>query len=193
MAVNKSYIKNLTGLSFQVEVKDEASGSTIRDILGGFSGGAFEDKVFMNKTTFDPKFFTQGCMGFSNATACINNSVGTKCKWDSDFNKCWPDMFGETSGSSAYSCSDMCGACNNQTDCTAQTECQWNANIFNPKEKKYVQAKIKTFVDSGQLGPFANAYWGHPAYKLPPEANLMAAAHYLEALDWQREVIKIQA
>ncbi|MBS3121652.1 hypothetical protein J4434_02095 [Candidatus Woesearchaeota archaeon] len=133
MAVNKSYIKNLTGLSFQVEVKDEASGSTIRDILGGFSGGAFEDKVFMNKTTFDPKFFTQGCMGFSNATACINNSVGTKCKWDSDFNKCWPDMFGETSGSSAYSCSDMCGACNNQTDCTAQTECQWNANIFNPK------------------------------------------------------------
>ena len=46
---------------------------------------------------------------------------------------------------------------------------------------------------SGQLGPFANAYWGHPAYKLPPEANLMAAAHYLEALEWQRDVIKIQA
>ncbi|UCD35495.1 MAG: nickel-dependent hydrogenase large subunit, partial [Nitrospiraceae bacterium] len=36
-------------------------------------------------------------------------------------------------------------------------------------------------------------YWGHPAYKLPAEANLMAVAHYLEALDWQREVIKIQA
>ncbi len=46
---------------------------------------------------------------------------------------------------------------------------------------------------SGQLGPFANAYWGHPAYKLPPEANLMAVAHYLEALDWQREVIKAHA
>ena len=58
---------------------------------------------------------------------------------------------------------------------------------------KTVQAKLKTFVDSGQLGPFANGYWGHPAYKLPPEANLMAVAHYLEALDWQRDVIKIQA
>lgn len=58
---------------------------------------------------------------------------------------------------------------------------------------KAVQDKLKSFVASGQLGPFANAYWGHPAYKLPPEANLMAAAHYLEALDWQREVIKIQA
>ncbi len=56
-----------------------------------------------------------------------------------------------------------------------------------------VQKKLKTFVESGQLGPFANAYWGHPAYKLPPEANLMAVAHYLEALDWQKDVIKIHA
>ena len=48
-------------------------------------------------------------------------------------------------------------------------------------------------VDSGQLGPFANAYWGHPAYKLPPEANLMAAAHYLAALDFQREFIRAHA
>jgi Ni,Fe-hydrogenase I large subunit len=56
-----------------------------------------------------------------------------------------------------------------------------------------VQKKLKTFVDSGQLGPFANGYWGHPAYQLPPEANLMAVAHYLEALDWQRDVIRIHA
>ena len=56
-----------------------------------------------------------------------------------------------------------------------------------------IQAKIKAFVDAGQLGPFANGYWGHSAYKLPPEANLMAVAHYLEALDWQREVIKAHA
>jgi Ni,Fe-hydrogenase I large subunit len=58
---------------------------------------------------------------------------------------------------------------------------------------KGVQDKIKAFVDSGQLGLFANAYWGHPAYKLPPEANLMAVAHYLEALDWQRDVIRAHA
>lgn len=58
---------------------------------------------------------------------------------------------------------------------------------------KGVQNKLKVFVERGQLGPFSNAYWGHPAYKLPPEANLMAVAHYLEALDWQRDVIKIQA
>ncbi|MZP29712.1 hydrogenase 1 large subunit [Heliobacterium undosum] len=56
---------------------------------------------------------------------------------------------------------------------------------------KDVQTKLKTFVDSGQLGIFANAYWGHPAYKLPPEANLMAVAHYLEALSWQKEIVKI--
>lgn len=58
---------------------------------------------------------------------------------------------------------------------------------------KGVQDKVKAFVASGRLGPFANAYWGHPAYKLPPEANLMATAHYLEALEWQKDVIKIHA
>lgn len=53
------------------------------------------------------------------------------------------------------------------------------------------QAKLKKFVEAGQLGIFAKAYWGHPAYKLPPEANLMAVAHYLEALAWQRDVVKL--
>jgi hydrogenase large subunit len=54
-----------------------------------------------------------------------------------------------------------------------------------------VQNKLKRFVESGQLGIFANAYWGSPAYKLPPEANLMATTHYLEALDFQKEIVKI--
>lgn len=54
-----------------------------------------------------------------------------------------------------------------------------------------VQKKVQAIVDSGQLSIFANAYWGHPAYKLPPEINLLATAHYLEALDWQSHVTKI--
>ncbi|MEW6182142.1 MAG: nickel-dependent hydrogenase large subunit [Bacillota bacterium] len=58
---------------------------------------------------------------------------------------------------------------------------------------KGIKERVAAFVKSGQLGPFANAYWGHPAYKLPPEADLMAVAHYLEALEWQREVIKAHA
>jgi hydrogenase large subunit len=58
---------------------------------------------------------------------------------------------------------------------------------------KGIQDKLLAFVKNGQLGPFSNGYWGHPAYKLPAEANLMAVAHYLEALEWQKDVIKIQA
>ena len=54
-----------------------------------------------------------------------------------------------------------------------------------------VQDRVKAFVDNGQLGIFTNGYWGHPAYKLPPEVNLIAVAHYLEALDWQRDVIRL--
>jgi hydrogenase large subunit len=56
-----------------------------------------------------------------------------------------------------------------------------------------VKTKLKTFVEQGQLGIFANGYWGHSAYKLPPEANLMAVAHYLDALEWQRDVVKLHA
>jgi len=56
-----------------------------------------------------------------------------------------------------------------------------------------MQKKLKDFVEAGQLGIFAQGYWGHPAYKLPPEANLMAVAHYLEALSWQRDVAKLHA
>jgi len=55
-----------------------------------------------------------------------------------------------------------------------------------------VQKKVKQFADTG-LGIFANGYWGHPAYKLPPEVNLIAVAHYLDALEWQKEVVKIHA
>ncbi len=56
---------------------------------------------------------------------------------------------------------------------------------------KSVQEKLKGFVGSGQLGIFANGYWGHPAMKLPPEVNLIAAAHYLEAFEYQRQINKI--
>jgi hydrogenase large subunit len=63
----------------------------------------------------------------------------------------------------------------------------------SPTYFKGVQDRLQGFVASGQLGLFANGYWGHPAYQLPPEANLMAVAHYLEALNWQKEVIKIHA
>jgi hydrogenase large subunit len=61
----------------------------------------------------------------------------------------------------------------------------------SPAYFRDVQNRIKRFVESGQLGPFANAYWGSPAYKLPAEANLMAVTYYLEALDFQKEIVKI--
>lgn len=53
---------------------------------------------------------------------------------------------------------------------------------------KAVRDRLAAHVASGRLGPFAGGYWGHPAYKLPPEADLMIMAHYLESLDWQRRI-----
>lgn len=75
------------------------------------------------------------------------------------------------------------------TSTLQQSISDWSKS--SPGYFRDVQARLKRFVESGQLGPFANAYWGSPAYKLPPEANLMAVTHYLEALDFQREIVKI--
>jgi len=73
----------------------------------------------------------------------------------------------------------------------AQSISSWP--MSSPGYYRDLQNRLKKFVESGQLGPFRNGYWGHPAYKLPPEANLMAVGHYLEALDFQKEIKKIQA
>jgi [NiFe] hydrogenase large subunit len=62
-----------------------------------------------------------------------------------------------------------------------------------PDYFRQVQQRLQTFVDSGQLGPFNNGYWGHPAYRLTPEANLMAAAHYIEALRLQARTARMHA
>ncbi|MET0088894.1 MAG: nickel-dependent hydrogenase large subunit [Candidatus Thiodiazotropha sp.] len=78
-----------------------------------------------------------------------------------------------------------------QTAALAQSLSNWPK--ASPGYFSDVKKKLKGFVDAGQLGIFAKAYWGHPSYKLPPEANLMAVAHYLEALSWQRDVVKLHA
>ncbi|SQI43868.1 Hydrogenase-2 large chain precursor [Leminorella richardii] len=67
----------------------------------------------------------------------------------------------------------------------------WHQN--SAEEFTKVQNKIKDLVASGQLGIFANGYWGHPAMKLPPEVNLIAVAHYLQALECQRDANRVVA
>jgi hydrogenase large subunit len=65
----------------------------------------------------------------------------------------------------------------------------WKGNSL----ERFTEVKntVKSIIDSGQLSVFTGGYWNHPAYKLPPEANLMAVAHYLDALEFQRSMIRI--
>ena len=58
---------------------------------------------------------------------------------------------------------------------------------------KLVQDRVKKFVEKGNLGPFANAYYGHPTYHLTPEQNLIALSHYLECLRIQRVAAQAKA
>jgi len=71
----------------------------------------------------------------------------------------------------------------------AQSISNWP--LSSPGYFSDLQKRLSGFVESGQLGIFANGYWGHSAYKLPPEVNLIGVAHYLEALNWQKEIVKI--
>ncbi len=64
--------------------------------------------------------------------------------------------------------------------------------LSSPGYFRDVQTRLKKFVESGQLGPFKNGYWDNPAYLLPPEADLMAVTHYLEALDFQKDISAIR-
>ncbi len=83
-----------------------------------------------------------------------------------------------------------------KADPKATSELQMKVSPSHPKSSpgyfRDIQNRLKKFVESGQLGPFKNGYWSNPAYLLPPEADLMAVTHYLEALDFQKEIMKIR-
>jgi len=66
----------------------------------------------------------------------------------------------------------------------AESLSDWTDN--STKQMAAVKQRVAGLVGSGQLGPFAHGYWGHPAMKLSPEINLMAVSHYLQALEYQR-------
>jgi len=76
-----------------------------------------------------------------------------------------------------------------ETSRIAQSISDWPRS--SPEYFKEVQQRIARFVESGQLGIFANGYWGHPQMKLPAEVNLLGVTHYLEALEWQKEIVKV--
>ncbi len=67
----------------------------------------------------------------------------------------------------------------------------WHRNSY--EEIKASQEKLQALVDSGQLGIYGSGYWGHQAMKLAPEVNLLAATHYLQALEYQRSINQVVA
>jgi len=83
-----------------------------------------------------------------------------------------------------------------KADPRATSELQQRVSPSHPKSSpgyfRDIQTRIRKFVESGQLGPFKNGYWTNPAYLLPPEADLMALTHYLEALDFQTEIMTVR-
>lgn len=78
-----------------------------------------------------------------------------------------------------------------KTAALAQSLSDWPGNSVT--EFAAVKEKLTAFVQTGRLGIFGSGYWGHPAMRLSPEVNLMAAAHYLKALDYQKKAAQAVA
>src|ERR1700741_1128422 len=71
----------------------------------------------------------------------------------------------------------------------AESLSPWTRNSRN--ELKAAQDRVNAVASSGQLGIFANGYWGHPAMRLSPEVNLLAFSHYIQALEYQRKALQV--
>ena len=78
-----------------------------------------------------------------------------------------------------------------KTAALAASLSDWPGN--STQQFQAVKDRLAGFVAKGQLGIFANGYWGHPAMKLSPEVNLLAVSHYLQALDYQRKANQVVA
>jgi Ni,Fe-hydrogenase I large subunit len=65
---------------------------------------------------------------------------------------------------------------------------RYHRTPYNASVSHYTRVieRLTRFAQSGQLGPFANGYWGHPKYRFSPEENLVMAGHYLDNLAVQR-------
>jgi hydrogenase large subunit len=74
-------------------------------------------------------------------------------------------------------------------DFAQQIGSTWKGNTV--ERMAQIRDTVQAILDSGQLTIFTGGYWDHPDYRLPPEANLMAVAHYLDALEFQRSMIRI--
>jgi hydrogenase large subunit len=78
-----------------------------------------------------------------------------------------------------------------ETSKLAESLSPWPGN--SAKALAATKERLAGFVSQGQLGIFANGYWGHPAMKLPPNVNLLAVHHYLQALEYQRKALQVVA
>ena len=87
---------------------------------------------------------------------------------------------------------DVTQALQADAEACSKTTYKYSTDPFRNSKAHYenVKQKLKSFVDSGRLGPFANGYWGHSAYKLSAEENLILLSHYLDALKFQSSISK---
>lgn len=203
----KIVIDPITRIEGHLRIEAEVSGGRVADAWSSSTMFRGIEKILKTRDPRDAWYFTQRFCGVCTTVhsiasiRCVENALNTKIPPNAEIIRNiiigiqnvqdhvihfyhlhaldWVDITSALKADPA------------KTAALAASISDWPLN--SPTYFKSVQDKLKAFVGRGRLGPFANAYWGHPAYKLPPEANLMATAHYLEALEWQRDVIRIHA
>jgi Ni,Fe-hydrogenase I large subunit len=203
----KIVVDPITRIEGHLRIEAEVDGGRVNDAWSSSTMFRGIEKILQNRDPRDAWYFTQRFCGVCTtvhsiaSVRCVENALGIKIPENAELIRNliigsqniqdhvvhfyhlqaldWVDI---TSGLNADPA---------KTASLAASISNWPLN--SATYFREVQNRLKAFVATGRLGPFANAYWGHPAYKLPPEANLLATAHYLEALEWQKDMIRMHA
>ncbi len=203
----KIYVDPLTRIEGHLRVEAQVDGGEITDAWSSGTMWRGVELILQNRDPRDAWYFTQRICGVCTtvhalaSVRAVENALGIEIPLNAvlmrnliEAAQYIQDHVIHFYHLHALDWVDVVSALDASPEATAklaQSLSDWpNNGVSNFKA---VQDRLKAFVEAGQLGIFANGYWGHTAMKLPPEANLMAVSHYLEALDFQREFIRIHA
>jgi hydrogenase large subunit len=195
----------ITRIEGHLRIDAEVDGGAVRDAWSSGQMWRGIETILQGRDPRDAWFFTQRICGVCTtvhaitSVRAVENALGIEVPLNAQYIRnlivaghAMHDHIVHFYHLSALDWVDVVSALKADPDKTAalaESLSPWPRN--SRKEMAAVKDKLASFVAGGQLGIFTNGYWGHPAMKLPPEVNLLAVAHYLQALEYQQLALKV--
>ncbi|QJT08251.1 nickel-dependent hydrogenase large subunit [Oceanidesulfovibrio marinus] len=204
----KVVIDPITRIEGHLRIEVEVENGKVKDAWSSSTLFRGLEIILKGRDPRDAQHFTQRSCGVCTyvhalaSTRCVDNAIGVKIPENATImrnlvlaSQFLHDHIVHFYHLHALDWVDVTNALNADPKKAAEIANSISPRPTKAEDLKAVQDKLKAFVDSGQLGIFTNAYFlgGHPAYVLPAEVDLIATAHYLEALRLQVKAARAMA